>query len=127
MRKFIAIGLLFGLIGCTQLQNDINAITGASVNPTAVIVAANAFDAAEATATNYLRLKKCTATSGPVCRNPTATAAIIPAIRSGRAARNNLEAFLKNNPGVLGPTGLYNALITATTTLEQIFSTYNIK
>jgi hypothetical protein len=127
MRKLIAIGLLFGLVGCTQLQNDINAITGASVNPTAVIVAANAFDAAEATATNYLRLKKCTATSGPVCRNSTATAAIIPAIRSGRAARNNLEAFLKNNPGVLGPTGLYNALTTATTTLEQIFSTYNIK
>jgi hypothetical protein len=127
MRKLIAIGLLFGLVGCTQLQNDINAITGASVNPTAVIVAANAFDAAEATATNYLRLKKCTATSGPICRNAAATKAIIPAIRSGRAARNNLETFMQNNPGVLGPTGLYNALTAATNTLEQIFSTYNIK
>ena len=128
MRKILAIGLLAAsLVGCAQLQSDWSAITGASVSPTAVIVAANAFDGVEATATNYLRLKKCSALTGPVCRNPAATAAIIPAIRSGRQARNALETFMQQNPGVLGPTGLYNALTAATSTLEQIFSTYNIK
>lgn len=118
---------LTSLVGCASLTNDYNAITGSTVSPTAVIVAANAFDAVEATATNYLRLKKCSATTGPVCRNVAATAAIIPAIRSGRQARNNLEAFMQANPGVLGPTGLYNALTMATSTLEQVFAQYQIK
>ncbi len=128
MKRFLIVPLFaLGLASCAQLQSDWSAITGASVSPTAVIVAGNAFDAVEATATNYLRLKKCSAATGPVCRNPAATAAIIPAIRSGRQARNALETFMQQNPGVLGPTGLYNALTTATSTLEQIFSTYNIK
>ena len=128
MRKiFLIVALALTLPACAQLQNAYTAVTGASVNPTAVIIAANAFDAVEATATNYLRLKKCTATSGPICRDPKATAVIIPAVRSGRTARNNLEAFMQANPGVLGPKGLYNALITATSTLQQVFATYNIK
>jgi hypothetical protein len=128
MKRFLIVSALaLGLASCAQLTADYNALTGVTVSPTAVIVAANAFDAVEATATNYLRLPKCTASNGPVCRNPTATAQIIPAIRSGRIARNNLEAFMQANPGAIGPTGLYSALTTATTTLEQIFTTYNIK
>src|SRR5665647_934483 len=109
MKKIlISLTVVLSLAGCAKLTADYNAITGATVSPTAVIVAANAFDAVEATATNYLTLKKCSATTGPVCRNVAATKVIIPAVRSGRTARNNLEAFMQANPGVLGPTGLYN-------------------
>lgn len=126
-RLLLALAIVGSLAGCARLTTDYNILTGATVSTTAVIVAANAFDAVEATATNYLRLKKCSATTGPVCRNVAATAAIIPAIRSGRTARNNLEAFMQANPGVLGPTGLYNALQTATSTLEQVFAQYQIK
>jgi len=120
------IGLSVTLGGCPQITNDWNAITGSAVSPTAVIVAGNSFDALEATATNYLRLKKCSSASGPICRDPKATAMIIPAIRSGRAARTNLEQFMVNNPGKLGDQGLYNALQTAITTLKQAFSIYGI-
>lgn len=51
---------------------------------------------------------------------------IIPAIRSGRAARNNLEQFMVNNPGKLGNQGLYDALQTSIATLKQAFSIYGI-
>lgn len=128
MKRFLIVSALtLGLASCAQLTADYNAITGATVSPTAVIVAGNAFDAVEATGKNYLRLPKCTATNGPVCRNPTATAQIIPAMRAGRQARTALENFMQQNPGPLGSTGLYSALTTATSTLEQIFTTYNIK
>lgn len=125
MKKvFLALSFAVALSGCAQLKADYDAITGATVSPTAVIVAGNSFDAAEATATNYLRLPKCGTFP---CRSAQATKAIIPAIRSGRLARNNLEAFLVANPGALGPAGLYSALRTATDTLQQIFAQYNIK
>lgn len=127
MKKLaIALTLAFGLMGCAQVQNAWTTLTGAQVSPQAVIVAANTFDALEATATNYLRLRKCTGTNGPVCRDPAATAKIIPAIRAGRVARNNLEQFLKDHPGQLGPSGLYDALVTANTTLQGVFAQYNV-
>ena len=128
MRKIIILALALSLAGCATnpFVKLYNAATGATVDPTTVIVAANAFDALEATATNYLGLPKCTPTNGPVCRNPTATAKIIPAVRSGRVARNNLENFMTANPGALGPSGLYNALIASVNTLQTIFTTYNV-
>lgn len=126
MKKIIVLAVVLSLGGCASLQNDWNALTGSAVSPTAVIVAGNSFDALEATATNYLRLKKCSTASGPICRDPKATAIIIPAIRSGRASRTNLEQFMANHPGKLGDQGLYNALQTAITTLKQAFSIYGI-
>ena len=122
----IALALAFGIAGCASIQNAYDTLNGTTVSPTAVYVAANAFDAVEATATNYLRLKKCSTTSGPVCRDPSATAKIIPAVRSGRVARTNLEQFMKDNPGALGPVGLYNALTTATSTLQSIVAQYHV-
>ena len=127
MRKFIAVALLaVSLSGCATFQNAYNAATGSSVPGNLVIVAVNSFDAVEATATNYLRLPKCIAGGTPFCRSVTATAKLVPAIRAGRVARNNLEAFMQANPGALGPAGLYNALISATTTLQGVVNTYNV-
>lgn len=129
IRLFTAALLVLSLAGCTtfnNLENAAAALTSASVNPTLVIVAGNSFDALEATATQYLRLPRCTGANGPVCRSPQATAQIIPAIRAGRVARNNLEQFMQDNPGSLGPQGLYDALTAATSTLQSIIAQYNI-
>ena len=122
----LVVSLAFALAGCAQLTNAYNVLTGTSVSPTAVYVAANAFDAVEATATNYLRLRRCSASSGPVCRDPKVSSQLIPAVRAGRIARNNLEAFMKAHPGQLGPTGLYDALTGATATIRSIETTYHI-
>ncbi len=124
-RSAMAGALLLLVGGCANIQNAYDTLTGVTVSPTAVYVAVNAFDAVEASATNYLRLPRCK-TTGPavVCRSPAATAAIIPAVRSGRVARNNLRQFLKDHPGQLGPKGLYDALTGTTATLQSVLGTY---
>lgn len=125
-RTIFILAFVLTLGACANLQNAYNTLNGTTVSPTAVYVAANAFDAVEVTATNYLKLKKCTGTNGPVCRSPVATKQIIPAVRSGRVARTNLENFMAQNPGALGPAGLYNALTSATATLQAIVAQYNV-
>ena len=120
----LATALTFGVAGCAQLQNAYNVVTGAQVSPQAVVVAASTFDAFEVTATNYLRLRRCTGSNGPICRDPAVTPKIIAAVRAGRVARNNLKAFLRAHPGQLGPTGDYDALIAATQTLQQVLAAY---
>jgi hypothetical protein len=119
-------GLALG--GCAgQVQETWTKLTSTEVSPTAVIVAANAFNAVKATATNYIRLPRCTGQNGPACRDPAVAAKIIPAVRSGTIARNGLTTFLRNNPGKLGPSGLYNALVGSTSVLNGIYAQYNIR
>lgn len=125
-----AIGAL-SLGGCAgfpqNIENAWNTITSASVPATSVVVSVNTFDALEATATNYLQLPLCKSGGPSVCRTTTATNAVIPAVRAGRVARNNLEQFLAANPGKLGPSGLYNALSSAVSTLQGVLAQYNIE
>lgn len=122
--------LAFSVGGCAQFRTALDVVTAvgdAQVNPTAVIVAANTFNGVEASMTNYLRLPRCTLTNRPVCRDPVATAQIIPAVRSGRIARDKLVDFMENNPGKLGSSGLFNALTSATSTLQEIKLQYSVK
>lgn len=127
MKKLLAIALLgLSLAGCATLQQDYAIITGATVSPAAVIVAGNSFDAIEATATNYLVFCKANRTMAACSNYVAARKAILPAVRSGRVARNNLENFLTANPGALGPSGLYNALVTSVNTLQAIAAQYNV-
>jgi len=129
MRKLLILPLLLVLGGCAALSKVENAFTtlsGASVSPAAVVVAANSFDALEATATNYLRLPRCGKTATKVCRDKAATAVLIPAIQNGRKARNDLEDFLTDHPGQLGPQGLYDALQLSINTVTGIVATYHI-
>lgn len=109
-----------------RASNIFTAATTASVDPEAIIIAANTFDGLQATAKNYLRLRRCSATSGPVCRQPSVTPAIVKAIRAGRDARNRAVAFVKTHPGQLGPQGVYDALQGAVAQLQSLFTTYNI-
>lgn len=127
MRRIIfALVLAAALSGCANVQRAWDTLTTSQVSPTLVIVAANTFDGLEATATNYLRLPRCTGTNGPICRDPRATSQIIPAVRAGRAVRNELEAFLRTHPGQLGPSGLYDSLRAASNTLQAVFAQYNV-
>lgn len=128
MKRFlIVLGLSVSLAGCANLTNAWNVLTSTSVSPTVVVVAVNTFDALEVTAANYLKLPRC-ASGGPVaCRDPGVTAKIIPAVRSGRGARNQLEQFIASHPGQLGPQGLYDALMASVNTLQSIYSQYGIR
>lgn len=132
MRKIFALLLLAPLLGACatpfgqEVKNIYGAVTGATVSPEAVLVAGNSFDAVEKTATNYIVF--CTANrANPACSNFVAIRnQLVPAVRSGRAARNNLEAFMKANPGALGPVGLYNALQASVQTLQDVMTQYHI-
>lgn len=126
IKRLIALCLVLALSGCADFRNAVSVLEGTAVSPAAVYIASNGFDAAEATATNYLTLPRCAVTSPALCRSPAATKQIIPAVRAGRKARDDLKAFLAANPGQLGPTGLYNALTAATGTLHGVFQIYNI-
>ena len=112
--------------GFQSWSNAWNVLTGASVTPQVVSVAGNTFDSLEIIATNYLSLPKCGKTRALACRDPGVTKKLIPAVRSGRVARNNLEQFFKDHPGQLGPTGLYDALQTAINTLQSVITTNHI-
>jgi hypothetical protein len=109
-----------------KVSNVFTAATTATVDPQAIIIAANTFDGLQATAKNYLRLPRCSAASGPVCRNPAVTPSIITAVHSGRDARKKALAFLKAHPGQLGPQGVYDALQGAVGELQSLFAAYNI-
>lgn len=128
MPKFIVSLLLcFALAGCAsfgRVQNAFSVLTETQISPTAAVVAANTFNALEATATNYLRLKRCTGANGPICRDPAITTKIVPAVRSGRAARDALIKFVRQHPGQLGASGLYDALVASTSTLQAVYAQY---
>jgi len=125
MRKLLlafAVGL--SLAGCAQLQSTWNVVTGASVSPAAVYVARNSFDALEVSATNYISFcKKAPTTQG--CTK-SAINALVPAVRSGRVARNNLTQYLKDHPDAIGAAGVYDALVAATSTLQSVADQYHI-
>lgn len=127
MKKFFALVALAAVLsGCASLTKTWDIVTGATVSPAAVVVAGNAFDALEATATNYLVFCRSNRASATCIGYVKARKQIIPAVRSGRVARNNLEAFLSANPGQLGPSGLYNALVSSINTLQGVAAQYNI-
>lgn len=124
MKKLILI-LALALGGCASLQSTYDVISGATVTPQQVYLARNAFDTVEVTATNYITYCKVHPTT-PGC-SKTAIAQLIPAVRSGRVARNNLVQFQKSNPTAGSPSNLYNVLITATNTIQQIQSIYKVQ
>lgn len=130
-RALIAIAMAFALAapigGCAQVQKTYEIVTSAKVSPTAVVVAVNAFNALEATATNYLQLPRCVSGGPVICRQPSATQPIKNAVLSGRAARNELVRFYAAHPGELGPKGLYDALVAATNVLQNVYLQYGIR
>lgn len=125
----LAVSLALPLGSCStpfgqRITAAYQAVTQATISPEAVILAASAFDTVEITATNYVRLRRCTGSNGPICRDPKLMPTIKGAVYAGRVARNNLKAFLRTHPGQLGPQGDYDALVSATRTLRDATAAY---
>jgi hypothetical protein len=121
-RLAIAAAACLALASCADLKSAYTAVTTSDVSPKLVVIAGNAFDLAEVTATGYI--KYCTPVPQPAGCDDAAIHKIIPAVKSGRVARNTLEQFLVDHPGELGPKGLYDALVSATATIKAITANY---
>lgn len=118
MKKLAVFSILLSALllgGCATLTKDWAIITGASVSPTQIIVAANAFDAGEASATQYLLFCKAQPTPPSYCALKTRQS-VVAAVRAGRAARNQLEPYVIS--GTAGPAAIYNTLVAIVTTLQ---------
>jgi hypothetical protein len=114
----VALALVSAVSGCATLQNLQNAwaiVSTAAVSPQQIVVAGNAFDAAEATATQFLLW--CNGNRASVACTTKIRRDVIVAVRAGRGARNALEPYVLQ--GKAGPAVIYNALITAINTLQQ--------
>ena len=115
MKKLLlVIPLALSLGACASLQTAWSVVTGVSVSPTQIIVAANAFDAGEASATQYLLYCK----ANPLvsyCALKTRQA-VVSAVRAGRVARNQLEPYVVS--GTAGPAAIYNTLVATVTSLQ---------
>lgn len=107
----------------------VSAVSGATVPGYMVVIAVKTFDGLELAGAEYLGLRRCTATSGPVCRVPSATPIIKGARNAGRIARRDLKTELaaacagdfaaarECSAGI--PVASYNTLISANKTIED--------
>ena len=115
MKKLLlVIPLVLTLGACATLQTTWNIITGASVSPTQIIIAANAFDAGEASATQYLLY--CRANPAVSYCALATRQAVVRAVRAGRVTRQQLEPYIVS--GTAGPAALYNTLVATVTSLQ---------
>jgi hypothetical protein len=120
--------LLVSLGGCTSLQQFVNNIVNSTVSPPTVYVAAQAFDAAEQTAANYLSLPLCSGSGPQVCRTAAGSAAIAKAIRAGRPIRNQLEAAINaGNGNAPVPASTLQLLLNSNATIQQAFAAYGVQ
>jgi len=113
------------LVACfaaTTSCSTLESLSSTNVPVKSIIVAANTVDAAESTATAYLKI--CTPVPAPKgCDDALIQNKIIPAVKAIRAARTAAEDFVAANPNAtLGPATLVSAISTAVTTLQQIVS-----
>lgn len=113
------------LAGCGA-TSMLSSLTGASVKPQAALVAANSFDALETAGTGYMQLPLCAAASSPACRTQAAAAQIVPAVRVGRKARDQIEGLLAANGGAAVPVASLNSLNAAIATLQSVYAQYSI-
>ena len=130
-RLAVAAVLAISLAGCAGTLDKIDSfvssatsVVNSAVTPKDVVIAASAYDVA-VTATNYQRLRRCNGSNGPVCRDPALRKKIDAAVYAGRAARNNLKAYLRANPGITTVRlADYDTLVAATKTLQDATAAY---
>ncbi len=123
MKHLLAIGLALWLGGCATLQGDIaklqqvyTVVTTTTVPASTVVVTANAFDALKATATNYGRYCIQGKFVDAIC-SAANRRVVIKTIRTGTAARNQLELSITTNTPAAST--LYNLLVAAVNSLTQ--------
>lgn len=114
MKKLaLALVLAVGLGGCAQfkafeakLETAYQVVSSTAVTPQQIIVAANAFDIAKGTATQFLVFCK-THAAVQACALPIRQQ-IVKYVRAGTVTRNQLEVYAAQ--GKAGPIDLYNTL-----------------
>lgn len=123
MKKLLILLMLASapLGGCATIKTAFGVVTGATVTVQEVYIAANAYDAIEASATTYLKLPVC---GNLPCRNPSATKPIVAAVRSGRLARTALEKAVNTTTNGLVNANLLNTLTSSTSTLKAILAEF---
>lgn len=123
MRKLaLTIALAVGLAGCAQLQTAITDLKGAYVFATTTTVTAgqagivaNAYDALKGTAVNYGNYCVAQKFPQPVC-SAANRRAVIKAVRSGDAARAQIEAPITAGQPITAT--IYNTLVAAVNALK---------
>lgn len=123
MKKIIALCGALALGGCAELT----ALEGAQLTTNQVYVASNAFDAAELTAVQYLKLPDCTGSPTPVCRTPAAVTAIANIGRPAYRARETLVATCATSTTAPACVSAYQTVTQAVTTFQSIFTQYNVQ
>lgn len=112
MKKLLLIVVL-ALGGCSAIQT-LQQVAGTAVTSTQALVAANAFDAIESSATAYLvYCKSNLSTSACSASNRTS---VISYTRAGRAARNQIETYIQTSATI--PSAVYNTLVAAVNNLK---------
>jgi len=122
-RLLFATLLAVSLGGCALWQN-IQSTAAVAATPEAVKLEIDSFDAYEALADGYNRLRLCNGSNGPVCRDPAVRKTVAASVLAGRSARNNLKAYLRANPGQTAPQIDYSTLVNATDAIKQALQVY---
>lgn len=125
MKLLLAMPLALALGSCAA-YNGFTTLLGTTVSPQVALVAANSFDALETAATGYLQLPKCGTGATLACKTAAAQAAIVPAVKTGRVARDQVESALAAANGGPIPVADYNTLNAAIATLQAVDANYNI-
>ncbi len=114
MRKELlaSLALALALAGCNTNINP------SVATPNQVVIAVNAYNAAVATGTNYLKLPVCSTIVGAPCRTSALSQSVYSALRAGRSARTQLLAALANNTSA--PLTALQALEAAYSVIQQI-------
>lgn len=123
MKKLALIAMLaVGVAGCAQLQTAIQDLKGAYVYATTATVTAgqagivaNAYDALKGTAVNYGNYCIAQKFPQPVC-SAANRRAVIKAVRSGDAARAQIEVPITTGQPVTAT--IYNTLVAAVNALK---------
>ena len=130
MNKILTVWLVACVLmvgACAKVETAWENVTSATVTTKTVYVFENAYIALEQTATNYISLPSCSKPAAPkVCSDDSVVAKIVPAVRSLRAANDNLVQIQKNHPDQLGTSGVYDVAKASYNTLLTILSTYGV-
>jgi hypothetical protein len=122
----VALCALVAMAGCAKLNTVISAVTTSNIPAKTMYVGISAFNVIETPAIAYVSY--CSVKVAPVgCDDAVIQTKIVPAINSGITAKKTLLAFLQAHPGQLGDSGVYDALVTATSALTTYSSLYTVK
>lgn len=113
--------------GCASLNSISGILSGATVTPQAVVIASNAVDAVEDTATAYLQLPRCRPNVTPICRVSAATQPIKRAVMAMRAARDDLKVWMRVHPNSAPPASLYEKVTAAVNLVNDVIAQYRIQ